>query len=239
MSFNICRGTFGSLAMFTATRNASSRDSRARTRYQSDAPTPKRDKEALDFQIERLEALLLKLGTLHDAKYNKHEKIILDGLSSNDAKLFESAHRDLGEMLGFRAGKHESDASPDPWWIAGHFCLVFEDHSGANPASALGAAKARQAAGHPNWMRDHKTLVQLPDDCQILPVLVTGVSRAEEGAFSQLDDVALWPIDDFRAWARSALGIVRGLRRTLGMRLPGVQSRYPQPGLIGRITSVL
>jgi hypothetical protein len=28
MSFNICRGTLGSLAMFTATRNASSRDSR-------------------------------------------------------------------------------------------------------------------------------------------------------------------------------------------------------------------
>jgi hypothetical protein len=28
MSFNICRGTHGSLAMFTAMRNASSRDSR-------------------------------------------------------------------------------------------------------------------------------------------------------------------------------------------------------------------
>jgi hypothetical protein len=28
MSFNICRGTRGSLAMFTANRNASSRDSR-------------------------------------------------------------------------------------------------------------------------------------------------------------------------------------------------------------------
>jgi hypothetical protein len=28
MSFNICRGTLGSMAMFTATRNASSRDSR-------------------------------------------------------------------------------------------------------------------------------------------------------------------------------------------------------------------
>jgi hypothetical protein len=28
MSFNICRGTLGSLAMFTATRNAPPRDSR-------------------------------------------------------------------------------------------------------------------------------------------------------------------------------------------------------------------
>jgi len=36
MSFNICRGTLGSLAMFTATRNASSRNSRPN----SQPPTP-------------------------------------------------------------------------------------------------------------------------------------------------------------------------------------------------------
>jgi hypothetical protein len=90
-------------------------------RFQPDAPIPHADKQALDSQIERLEAMLLKLGTLHDAKYTRHEKMISDGLASNDAKLFEAAHRELGEMLGFRAGKHESDASPDPWWIAGKF----------------------------------------------------------------------------------------------------------------------
>jgi hypothetical protein len=185
-------------------------------RYQPEAPPPETDKRALDSQIERLEALLLKLGTLHEAKYAKHEKAILDGLASNDARLFESAQRDLGEMLGFRAGKHESDASPDPWWIAGDFCLVFEDYSDAQPTSALGATKARQAAGHPHWIRENKEIVQLPDNCQILPVLVTGVSRAEDGAFPQLGDVSLWPIDDFRLWARSALGVIRGLRRTLG-----------------------
>jgi hypothetical protein len=45
---------------------------------------------------------------------------------------------------------------------------------------------------------------------------VTGVSRAEDGAFPQLGDVSLWPIEEFRLWARNALGVIRGLRRTLG-----------------------
>jgi hypothetical protein len=47
-------------------------------------------------------------------------------------------------------------------------------------------------------------------------ILLTSVSRAEEGAFSQLGDVSFWPLDDFRTWARGVLGIIRGLRRTLG-----------------------
>jgi hypothetical protein len=185
-------------------------------RFQTSSAPPPAEKLALDSQIERLEAQLLKLGTGHHARYAKHEKAILDGLASSDATKFEPAQRDLGEMLGFRAGKHESDASPDPWWIAGAFCIVFEDHSDASPGSALGAGKARQADGHPKWMRANQPLTQLPDGVAILPVLVTPVSRAESGAFPHLTNVALWPLDDFRKWAVNALGVIRELRRTLG-----------------------
>ena len=31
-----------------------------------------------------------------------------------------------------------------------------------------------------------------------------------------LSNVALWPLDSFRAWAREALGVVGRIRRTLG-----------------------
>jgi hypothetical protein len=180
------------------------------------APAVAMEKQALEAQIERLEALLLKLGTLHDGRYSQHERTILDGLAAGDAKTFEMAQRDLGEMLGFQAGKHESDASPDPWWIAGNYCLVFEDHSDALPTSTLGAAKARQVAGHPNWVRNNKDKVELPKDAHILPILVTPVTKAEDGAFPHLNDVALWRLNEFRDWARNALTIVRDLRRNLG-----------------------
>jgi hypothetical protein len=185
-------------------------------RFQAETSAPPVEKQALDSQIERLEALLLKLGTGHHARYAKHEKAILDGLAATDATQFETAHRDLGEMLGFRAGKHESDASPDPWWIAGTYCIVFEDHSNASADSALGADKARQADGHPKWMQANRELTQLPDNAEILSVLVTPVSRAEKGAFPHLSTVALWRLDDFRKWAINALRLIRELRRTLG-----------------------
>lgn len=185
-------------------------------RYQVDAPLLPAGKQALDSQIERLESLLLKLGTEHNTRYTKRENNILQGLNSENAADFESAHCALGEMLGFRSGKHESDASPDPWWIAGNYCIVFEDHSNASAGSALGAEKARQADGHPKWMRANKQLAQLPDDAEIISVLVTPVSRAETGALPHLENIGLWKLEDFKVWARSALGIIRELRRTLG-----------------------
>jgi hypothetical protein len=185
-------------------------------RYRPDVAAPSAENVALQSQIERLEANLLGLGTAHEARYAKFEKSIIDGLNSNDSTEFEIAHRDLGTMLGFQTGRHESDASPDPWWLAGKYCLVFEDHSDADKKSALGAVKARQADGHPKWMRANSRLTQVTSETEILPVLVTPVERAEAGAFPHLENVALWPLDKFKSWAREALGVVRTLRRTLG-----------------------
>ena len=92
----------------------------------------------------------------------------------------------------------------------------FEDHSGADPKSSLGADKARQANGHPKWMKANTAITHVTEDTEILSVLVTPVKRAEAGAFPHLTDVALWPLADFRAWAREALNVVRQLRRTMG-----------------------
>jgi hypothetical protein len=49
---------------------------------------------------------------------------------------------------------------------------------------------------------------------QIVPVLVTPVTTAKEGAIPHLESVALWPLEEFRQWARGALATIRDLRRT-------------------------
>jgi hypothetical protein len=185
-------------------------------RFRPELAEASADDSALQSQIERLETLLLQLGTKHEKRYAQMEKSIVDGLNSSDAKAFEAAHCELGKMLGFEVGKHESDASPDPWWIAGKYCLVFEDHSAALPTSSLGADKARQAAGHPKWMLANKEITHVADDTAFQSVLVTPVLRAESGAFPHLTTVGLWPLEQFRKWAREALSVVRQLRRTLG-----------------------
>lgn len=182
------------------------------SRYDASSADDNSDQVSTVFeQLERVESLLDKLGTLHDRKFDDRERQILEGLQSTEKGPFERAHELLGETLGFTVGNEESDASPDPWWIAGGICFVFEDHAGAKPSSALDATKARQAATHPNWI---KANVQESAGLEIVPVLVTPVVRAESGALPHLGSVRFWALDDFRAWAKLALSVMRELRRT-------------------------
>lgn len=167
------------------------------------------DQTTLMLQVEQLEAQLVKLGTLHNRAFSAREREIREGLQNGDR--FEQAQVLLGEHLGFTAGKRESDASPDPWWIVGSVALVFEDHANAKgAASVVDATKARQAASHPDWMREH---VQASAGVSIQPVLVTPAKSAKRGSMPHLGRVAHWDLDDFRAWAETALVTVRELRR--------------------------
>ncbi len=163
--------------------------------------------KALLEQIERLEAVLTDLGTTHTRNYDRREKEILEGLKNNDR--FEHAHVLLGIMLGFDSNNDETEASPDPWWIAGDFCFVFEDHAGADASSALDATKARQAASHPNWIEQW---VSVSGEIEIIPILVSPVKRAKDGAVAHLKSFSMWPLDEFTTWATNALAVIRELR---------------------------
>lgn len=160
-------------------------------------------------QIERLEAYLAKLGTLHNRDFSARENKIREGL--REGKTFEQAQVLLGEHLGFTAGKREDDASPDPWWIIGSIAFVFEDHANAKgDTSFIDATKARQAGSHPDWLREH---VPASVGAIIRPVLITPAKKAKEGAMPHLGKVAHWDLEDFRRWAEDALVVIRDLRR--------------------------
>ena len=134
-------------------------------------------------QIERVENILDNLGPTYGQRYVAREKEILDGLRSESTDEFERAHELLGEMLGFEVGNAEGDASPDPWWIAGSICFVFDDHSGAQETSALSATKARQAASHPAWIADN---VDVGSEADVVPVLVTPVNEGAQRGYAAL-----------------------------------------------------
>lgn len=166
-------------------------------------------------QVEQLEAYLAKLGTVHNRAFSAKEKQIREGLS--DGKTFEQAQVLLGLHLGFKAGKREEDASPDPWWIIGDTAFVFEDHANADGEQSLvDATKARQAASHPDWVRDN---VPEAAKATIIPVLITPATSTTTGAVPTLKKVCYWGLGDFRVWAEQALATIRELRRTF--REPG------------------
>ncbi len=165
--------------------------------------------------LERMEERFLELGTANMRRFSIEEKAILEGLNG-DAPQFEEAQKRLGLLLGFLADNSEEQGAPDPWWqLDNTKCLVFEDHSDAKPDSNLDAKKARQAALHPNWMREKKLV---PEDCEVRTVLVTPVARADSAARPHLGDFAVWPLQEYREWARTVMAVVRSLRRDFNDR---------------------
>jgi hypothetical protein len=182
------------------------------SRLEKVAETPSdRDNAALCSQVERLEQRLESLGTVHDRRYDEEEKLIAENIAEKDSTKFELAHEHLGNLLGFSAGKEEGTGTPDPWWfLHDELCLVFEDHSNAMSTSTLDVTKARQVATHPNWVRER---FKLDEKAIIIPVLVTPVAKVDHDALPHLKDVYVWQIDEFREWAKTALRVIREIRR--------------------------
>lgn len=168
-------------------------------------------------QIEQLESQLVKLGRVHNRGFAAREREIREGLKNGTT--FEVAQVKLGEHLGFTAGKREEDASPDPWWAVDNQIIVFEDHANADADGAIiDATKARQAASHPNWIRENVPGAA-NEGAIIQSVLVTPAKKATAGALPHLADVAYWDLADFREWAEQVLNTIRELRETF--RAPG------------------
>lgn len=135
-------------------------------------------------QVEAIEQQFLRMGTATNHKFEKRAAKVVTEL--NQEKTFEAAQVELGTLLGFCAGNDEGDAAPDPWWLGNKLGIVFEDHAGGEDTTVFGAVKARQASGHPKWMKKN---VPGADAMEIVPVLVTPCTKAKSGADPQLDDV--------------------------------------------------
>ena len=150
------------------------------------------------------------MGTFHDKKFERRAKAILDGLAEH--KTFEEAQRQLGELLGFVAGNGKGDAEPDPWWLGNTKGIVFEDHAKGAASTVFGANKAKQAAGHPAWLREY---CPEAEGLEVTAVLVTPCTVAGRGAKPPLNDVRYWALDHFLAWSKEALNIMRELKASL------------------------
>ena len=159
-------------------------------------------------QVERLAANLARLGNTHDREYVKLEAAIMEGVRNHET--FENAQKELGNLLGFVAHKVEREGSPDPWWISGNQCIVFEDYVNTTDKGELSVEKARQAASHPNWMA-----ANVPDarGCNMIAVVVTPAKNIRKAALPHVGELYFWAYDDFVAFTGHALRIVRELRR--------------------------
>ncbi|MEY3400998.1 MAG: hypothetical protein RLZZ86_613 [Cyanobacteriota bacterium] len=176
------------------------------------------DKLRLTSVIEGLESQLSLYGNHNNRKFEAEVKLILENLqrvkdTEKDSKAFENGHERLGRLLGYQAGNSNGDADPDPWWIADDdFCIVFEDHSTDNPINSLGANKVRQAASHPDWIKQR--IASLRKESEIIPAVITPCKSITSGAEPHTKDVCYWNQQKFQAWADKAIAVIRELNRS-------------------------
>lgn len=167
------------------------------------------DEDAI-VQVEQLEATLLAMGTANDRAFEKKAKRILKNVGKLET--FEEGQRELGELLGFIAGNDESDAAPDPWWLGETKGVVFEDHANGSATTVFGAEKAKQAAMHPDWIKEN---VPGADELKLTAILITPCTKAGIGAKPALKKVLYWSVDDFQKWAKKAVQTIRELKAKL------------------------
>jgi len=180
------------------------------------------DNSQIQRQVSNIVSMFASLGITHNAKFDIEINKILDYTANGKAEKFEQAQCALGELLGFKAGKEETDASPDPWWILSNkFVVVFEDHSDARKTGALGANKARQAISHGNWLREK---LNLSEDVEIIHVLVTPKVKIADGAIPQLkNNACIWNLDEYKKWVTATIATIREVRTDF--RLDDLTSR--------------
>lgn len=167
-----------------------------------------------NFQVDNFIRVHKKIGLTHNGKFDPVVNEIFEYTSNGDSKAFENAQVKLGDLLGFQSGKKETKGAPDPWWIINeNEVIVFEDHSDGTRTGVLGAVKARQAATHQNWIREH---LGLKDDATVYQVLITPKVKLEEGAAVHLEGkVSYWPLDDYKQWVASAISTIREVRKVV------------------------
>ncbi len=182
---------------------------------QIDTSTPDRRSEdnLSHLLVERMESRLLDLGIMNNRDFNQEVQDIRDNIQQDDSDDFENGQKRLGNLIGYDAENKESSGSPDPWWVVdSSLIFVFEDYTETTADNSVPTSKARQASGHPNWIRDR---LSLRSDNRVLPILVTPARFVDWDATSHLDDVYVWTLSEFRDWAWNALDVIQDLRQHL------------------------
>lgn len=181
------------------------------------ARTHETESEGLDLTLEsNVEQIELHFDAHSYSIAHKFEREVAEimaGLQSNDdSDAFEESFRRLGELLGFRAENSNGHATPDPWWISDDtLCLVSEAKNDSKPDKQVPVKHTRQAASHSKWIRDN---VELNSEAQVHTVMITPATTIHADVPTFAEDVGWWQIDEFREWARNAIGVLRSLRVT-------------------------
>lgn len=166
--------------------------------------------------VERLEESIQTIRSKNNAFENRAREI-LDGLLS-DGKTFETAHCNLGSIMGFDAHNSQEKSAPDPYWIVNdHLCIVSEDKIYETNTKKIPAEHVKQAAQHATWIR--KNVATLSKDATIITLFVSNSKTMEDDARTFAENIFYVNRDEFYKWATRAMDSLRTVRSSF--QVPG------------------
>lgn len=167
--------------------------------------------------VERLEESIQKIRNKNN-EFEKRAMEVLDSLHSDGGEKFETAHCNLGKMLGFDAHNPTEISAPDPYWIVNdQLCIVAEDKIYDTKTKKIPAAHVRQAAQHIAWIC--KNVRTLRKNATIITIFVSNVNAIEDDARTFADNVFYVNRDDLYKWAIKGIDSLRTIRNSF--QVPG------------------
>lgn len=164
-------------------------------------------------EIERIEKVFTSIPTM--AKLEKRIKEILDDLNSNDGKVFERGHKNLGKLLGYISENPNTTGAPDPYWIINdNNIVVSEDkiYEEKEEIKSIPISDVSEADRHQAWIIENER--RIIKDANIYTIFVTNSCSIDEDARIYADEIYYVFREDFVNWATKALTIIRSIWKT-------------------------
>lgn len=163
--------------------------------------------------VERIENIFTLIPTAQ--KMEKRIKGILDDLNSQDGKVFERGHKELGELLGYISENPNSTGAPDPYWIINeNNIIVSEDkiYEEKEPVKNVPISDVSEAGRHQAWIKEHEK--RIAKGSNVYTILITNSTGIDEDARIYADGIYYVYREDYVKWAVKALTVIRSVWNT-------------------------
>lgn len=163
--------------------------------------------------IERIESMFTSIPT--GQKLEKRINGILADLNSQDGKVFERGHKELGELLGFISENPNSTGAPDPYWIINENNIVVSEdkiYGEKEQIKEIPISDVSEAGRHQAWIVEHEK--RISKDANIYTILITNSTSIDDEARIYANNIYYVHREEYVSWAIKALTVIRSVWNT-------------------------
>lgn len=178
-------------------------------RGRSEQPTPA---TVEDETTERIVRLLTELG-YSSTKFEAHAKALLDNLRQTESRRYELALEALGQWVGFRTWRPNTQSAPDSVWYLSSAEAIGIEAKSEKTSDELAFRDLREADTHASWIRGNDKALE--EDALLHTLIASPCSKYDGAAADIAGRVAHFTLEEVLALAEEAVSQLRRLRERI------------------------